>query len=241
MKEANLPLNLKNVTDMVEHQMDIAKTTIGPIPVRTLVMAVVGLAALEIFFRAVSWHETRSSLLVLALARFFEGVWIIGILFFGKQGLSVFGISRTTAISGFRRGLLWSAGFLGAVLLVFVSLAAMGIDPIPFIRTPVPKNAVALVLFFLVGGVVAPITEELFFRGVLYGFLRRWGTLRAVVLSSLAFTWAHETGFTGLALIQLTGGVLFAVAYEVEKNLMVPVTLHILGNLTIFVLSLPNA
>jgi membrane protease YdiL (CAAX protease family) len=35
------------------------------------------------------------------------------------------------------------------------------------------------------------------------------------------------------------GGVVFALAYEKEKNLLVPIVIHISGNLAIFALSLP--
>jgi len=204
-------------------------------------MVVLGLAAVEISFRAISWHETCSMLLILAIARFFEGGIIIGILFFEKERLSVVGLSKSTALSGLRRGLLWSGAFGGVILLVFISLSLMGVDPLPFIQNPLPGNTGGLILLFLVGGVVAPITEELFFRGILYGFLRRWGVVPALVLSSLLFVLAHETVFTAFILIQLTGGLLFALAYEMEKNLMVPITLHVLGNLAIYILSLPNA
>jgi membrane protease YdiL (CAAX protease family) len=34
------------------------------------------------------------------------------------------------------------------------------------------------------------------------------------------------------------GGIVFAIAYEKEKNLMVPITIHCLGNLAIFSLSI---
>jgi hypothetical protein len=34
------------------------------------------------------------------------------------------------------------------------------------------------------------------------------------------------------------GGIVFAVAYELEGNLMVPITIHVLGNTAIFALSL---
>jgi hypothetical protein len=39
-------------------------------------------------------------------------------------------------------------------------------------------------------------------------------------------------------LTQAVGGILFAVAYEVERSLLVPITIHVLGNLAIFSLSL---
>jgi hypothetical protein len=178
-----------------------------------------------------------SPLLLLGVGRLIEGALIIGVALMGKDGLSVVGISKGTALSGFLRGLLWSAGFGVLVVLVFVSLLSMGTDPLPFIKTPLPLMAGEFILFFLVGGIISPVTEELFFRGVVYGFLRRWGAVSAVVFSSLAFVLAHHTAFTGTVFIQLTGGIVFASAYEIEKKLMVPITLHVLGNLAIFVLS----
>jgi len=42
----------------------------------------------------------------------------------------------------------------------------------------------------------------------------------------------------GIPLPQVVGGIVFAVAYEIEGSLMVPITIHVLGNLAIFTLSL---
>jgi hypothetical protein len=36
----------------------------------------------------------------------------------------------------------------------------------------------------------------------------------------------------------MVGGIIFALAYEIERSLMVPVTIHVLGNMAIFTLSL---
>jgi membrane protease YdiL (CAAX protease family) len=105
------------------------------------------------------------------------------------------------------------------------------------IRTSLSKNSASLLLFFLVGGIVAPVAEEVFFRGILYGFLRRWGIVVALVLSTSAFALTHGLGH-GFPLIQAIGGILFAAAYETEKNLVVPIAIHCLGNLAIFGLSL---
>jgi hypothetical protein len=111
-----------------------------------------------------------------------------------------------------------------------------GINSLSMIRTSLPKNSASLLLFFLVGGIVAPVAEEVFFRGILYGFLRRWGIVVALVLSTSAFAFTHGLGH-GFPLIQVVGGILFAAAYEIEKNLVVPLTIHCLGNLAIFALS----
>ena len=83
--------------------------------------------------------------------------------------------------------------------------------------------------------IVAPFAEELFFRGLLYGFFRRWGAPFAIILSTALFTFAHP--LRGLPLTQIVGGLLFALAYEVEGNLLAPITVHVLGNLAIFTLS----
>jgi len=42
----------------------------------------------------------------------------------------------------------------------------------------------------------------------------------------------------GIPLPQVVGGLVFAVAYEIEESLMVPIIIHVLGNLAIFTLSL---
>ena len=53
---------------------------------------------------------------------------------------------------------------------------------------------------------------------------------------------AYGIGFEHVVLcvipLQMIGGILFAVAYEMEKNLLAPITIHILGNLAIFILTL---
>jgi len=217
--------------------LDSAKATIGPINAGTLTMVVLGVAAVEIALRTMSRPDMMSPLLLLGVGRLIEGALIMGVALMGKHGLSVVGISKGRALSGFLRGLLWSVGFGALVVLVSVFLLSMGIDPLPFIKTPWLLMTGQFILFFLVGGIISPVTEELFFRGVVYGFLRRWGAVSAIAFSSLAFVLAHHMAFTGVLLIQLTGGIVFAFAYEIEKNLMVPITLHVMGNLAIFTIS----
>ena len=64
-----------------------------------------------------------------------------------------------------------------------------------------------------------------------------WGMWAALLISTAAFVMAHAV-FHRVPLPQIIGGILFAVAYEKEKNLMVPISIHVLGNLAIFTLSL---
>ena len=71
---------------------------------------------------------------------------------------------------------------------------------------------------------------------MVYGYLRRWGLWPALALSTLIFTLLH-TGAAGIPIPQFVGGLVFAAAYEIEKKLLVPITIHVLGNLALF--SLP--
>ena len=91
-------------------------------------------------------------------------------------------------------------------------------------------------MFFILGGFFAPLAEEIFFRGILYGFFRKWGISTAIIVSTLLFVLPHTSGHT-LPITQIIGGILFAVSYEVEKNLLVPITIHSLGNLAIFTIA----
>ena len=127
---------------------------------------------------------------------------------------------------------------LGLVVgLAAVILMITGLHPADLIAASLPSTQPGLFSFFVVGGIISPVAEEIFFRGVLYGYFRRWGMWAALLLSTAVFVMAHAI-FHRVPVPQIVGGILFAVAYEKEKNLMVPITIHVLGNLAIFTLSL---
>jgi membrane protease YdiL (CAAX protease family) len=79
--------------------------------------------------------------------------------------------------------------------------------------------------------VVAPIVEELLFRGVLYGTLRRWmAPLPAAALSAGLFAVAHGYGAVGFVEV-FASGLLWAVAYEWTRSLVPSMVAHAAGNL----------
>ncbi len=82
--------------------------------------------------------------------------------------------------------------------------------------------------------VVAPIVEELFFRGILYTMLRQsMAPIYAILLTAACFALMH-----GLLISpQLFGGVVFAVAYEWTRKLWVPMALHSGANAAVWILS----
>ena len=88
-----------------------------------------------------------------------------------------------------------------------------------------------LLLFVLV--IVAPITEEFIFRGVLlHRWSVRWTAAWGIALSSLLFGAIHADIFW---FSRAVGSVFFALFYIQTRNLLVPIILHALNNALAFV------
>jgi len=204
------------------------------VQIKTLILSVVAVACVEAGL--VLTKAPFNPMLRLGVARLLELGLIVWIVHIVETNVVAIGLHRTRWITGLKKGLLWSAGFGALSGIVSGILFLAEINPLIFIRTALPKSSPDVLYFFLVGGIVAPMTEEVFFRGILYGFLRRWGIAVALVLSTCAFAFTHGLGH-GFPLTQVVGGILFAAAYEMEKNLLVPITIHCLGNMAIFALS----
>jgi membrane protease YdiL (CAAX protease family) len=84
----------------------------------------------------------------------------------------------------------------------------------------------AWVLQFLVAVVMAPVVEEVLFRGIiLQRWAEKWGTKNAVIASSALFAVGH---------VELLGHFVFGVAmcalYMRTKSLWVPIATHALNN-----------
>jgi membrane protease YdiL (CAAX protease family) len=93
-------------------------------------------------------------------------------------------------------------------------------------RLVLPLAGVATVL-------VAPLVEETFFRGFVFGGLRRYGFFWAALASGLLFSAAHLSlgGLIPLALV----GMLFAWSYSRTGSLWTPIYAHFIFNLVSFV------
>lgn len=95
-------------------------------------------------------------------------------------------------------------------------------------------NGITLVLMGIGVMLIAPVVEELFFRGLLLRTIQeRWGTVAAVIGSSVFF------GATHLQLLQFAGltaaGLLFALARVRSGRLGSAIAVHVGFNLTTFV------
>ena len=207
------------------------------IKIKTLIISVVAVFGVEAALKIGMATTPFDRMLLLGLARLLQTRALVMVVVTLEGGLAAIGLERHTLYPGLKKGLIWSAGVGIVVLLAFVLLFLAGVDVRPLIHTRLPESRGQIALFFLVGGLAAPIAEELFFRGIIYGFFRRWGVIVALVLSTGAFLLAHSLK-GGFPITQLAGGILFAVAYEVEGSLMAPIVIHVLGNLSIFTFSL---
>lgn len=207
------------------------------IALKPFLIMVAALCLAEAVLRAAVCHLPAHPLPLIGLGRLWELslLWLIAARWGG--GLASLGLAGATLAAGLKKGLLWSAACGAVTLLGFVLLFAAGYNPLFWIRAALPADPGELAVFFLVGGAVAPLAEEVFFRGVLYGFLRRWGVAAALFGSTLLFVAAHPPGLA-LPWPQAVGGILFAAAYEATGSLATPITIHILGNLAIFGCSL---
>jgi membrane protease YdiL (CAAX protease family) len=87
------------------------------------------------------------------------------------------------------------------------------------------------VLLMIVGiGVLAPIGEELFFRGLLFDFFKKKTGLKwGIGLSSLAFGLAH---FDSLAVVgsSMVMGIAMAIAVERTRSIWISIFMHIFTN-----------
>ena len=88
----------------------------------------------------------------------------------------------------------------------------------------------SIVFFILTAGLLAPIVEELVFRGLLYqAWKSAWGWLGAAVGSAVVFGFFH-----GAFLPQLVGGLIFVAVMRRASSLRASIYTHALFNLSLW-------
>lgn len=130
------------------------------------------------------------------------------------------------------RAVGWKPLVLGTLATTALSVAVsqLGIEPkgvkqaMDIARDP----AVFLIVLGLLAG-LAPLVEELVFRGLLYGWIEsRWGSGLAVVVSSLAFAAAHVEPAHAVLVLPL--GLMFGLLRWRTRSLWPSLVAHMANN-----------
>ena len=192
-----------------------------PIPGWSLI--VFGLALPVIGFAVVRLLPNKEMLTVLG-AFFLIGLLsvIVAVAPLGKAAFPALGLRPAN----------WKYPVFGALGTLFLSVAVsqIGIEPQGMKQViEVVREPHELVLSLLLLSVLAPIVEELVFRGLLYGWVAgRWGGTAGLVVSSLAFAAAHYEPAHVILVLPL--GFLFGWLRWRTDSLLPSLFSHIMNN-----------
>ncbi len=190
---------------------------VGPIGAAQSLLITGGVRLVEILGAAAYWRARGWGLADLGLdAAGTRRGWVVGSVAAAGFGLVVLGVEvGGRVLAGW--SLLSRLAGSGTPATVEFPLAAMG-------------------TIVAVGALVAPACEEMVFRGVLYGSLRRrLDPVVATILVAGLFAAAHGLR-TPVPWVQAVGGVLFCAVYEFSGSLWAPFLVHASGNLALFLL-----
>ena len=192
-----------------------------PVPGWSLI--VFGLALPVIGYAVVRLLPNREMMTVLG-AFFLIGLLavIVAVAPLGKAAFPALGLRPAN----------WKYPVLGAFGTLFLSVAVsqIGIEPQGMKQViEVVREPHELILSLLLLSVLAPIVEELVFRGLLYGWIAgRWGGTPALIVSSLAFAAAHWEPAHIILVLPL--GFLFGWLRRRTDSLLPSLFSHVVNN-----------
>jgi hypothetical protein len=161
--------------------------------------------------------------------------------------LFIFLMVRTRSKRPFAAAIQWKwpglaapAFLLGGVLLALVVESLARFLPIPK-SLPMDSyfhDATSAYMMALFGTTLAPLLEELFFRGLLYPLLRRWtGLVASIVLTGIAFAAIHgaQLGYAWAPVLSIfVVGVVFTVVRVRTMSVAASFLMHCGYNLALF-------
>lgn len=160
------------------------------------------------------------------------GIWYKKGFATSKSGMSVNPVKKILLSVIF--GL--SAGIGLAVMVTLIHFEAMNIkflDPKYISYNSSDSYSLLrgnIIIQILVVAIIAPICEELVFRGVLYGYSKRiFGVIISVILVSIMFGLVHMNIEQGVFAFLFSLCLLFA--YEKFTTIWAPILMHVFNNL----------
>lgn len=152
----------------------------------------------------------------------------VGRVTLGKLGISGGDRPRTLAVAG----MLYLLYLVS--LLLYGTIVEPSTDSTPD-RLGANSGFLGVLVFCLIAGLLAPVVEEIVFRGVIFRSLaNRTGVLVAALASGLFFGALHWDFATLDRLLQILPLVLFgvtlALAYAITGTLLAAIALHAINN-----------
>lgn len=133
---------------------------------------------------------------------------------------------------------------LAIVYAYFGALAAAGVEPDTDLPDQAYHNAGPIVILAVLSLGFAPVMEEIFFRGFIFGGLRgRWGTVPAALAAGFLFGLAHLGNPGTIYVLVPIGlvGAMFALGYAYSGSLLSSIVAHFLFNLVSFSIGLATS
>jgi membrane protease YdiL (CAAX protease family)/uncharacterized RDD family membrane protein YckC len=214
----------------------IPTPTWGPLHIVWAVLAVIGLLVAESAIVAIFDPDPDSGGGLLAIQGL-VALNLIGVAFgFASLRESPFVAPGRLGLRGFAPSALGIAALAYLAYIVFAAIYAPLFSPEQEDVTRdlgVDEGGVAAVAAGVLIVGLAPFSEEIFFRGFMYGGLRRRVPVWAAAgISGLIFGLLHYTGPDSLAVVPQLAvlGILLAWLYERTGSLWLPIILHVINN-----------
>lgn len=217
-----------------------------------LLVISIGLVIDLIVVAVLSSVFTYDSLGQVAVAQLIFSVVLYSVLIGGVYYFVVFQHQSPPASLGLKTehapgNLLWglltgAVALMGGLGLGYLSNYLLGNPPARDVQEAVSSasrsqmNWVYFILTVVVAVMLAPVFEEVFFRGFLYSGLRnKFGIQWSLVITSAFFAFVHfeVIGF----LPRFFVGYVLGYIYEERRNLMAPITAHAVYNGTLLLLA----
>lgn len=152
---------------------------------------------------------------------------------------------RANPVSGSVLGWAMLSGALAIIALAGLWIVLFQLVPMtPNILPDITKYPIlTLALAAVMASLVSPISEEAAFRGYFQGFMERhYSTWVSILSSSFLFSLAHLTqGFWLPKLfVYFLVGITFGFIASLANSILASIPMHILGDLTFFILVWPN-
>ena len=188
------------------------------------IYAILGVSLIEIAMRLLYRHLSIDPFLYTLIARSIQAALILGIAF-DSSGIKTRYFKKEIFI-----GIICTALF--GILVLSADLISRLILHGGVLGMLLKKQVVSNpVLFFIVGCLIGPFVEELFFRGLVQSLARQYiPAFAAIAVSSVFFASMHGS----FSVVQLAGGVMFGIIYEWRGSIWAGYIFHVAANIGIW-------